>query len=100
MKQPHIRVYLIKIAVSSIKKPGNDTFPGFPRREAGAGPATSTLARQAKGSRFLCLIYPHYHVWSLSQNSVSFGKGFRKSGLKPAFSNKSKVAFPKTEVLG
>ena len=37
---------------------------------------------------------------SLSQNSVSFGKGFRKSGLKPAFSIKSKVAFPKTEVLG
>jgi hypothetical protein len=29
-----------------------------------------------------------------------FGKGFRKSGLKPTFSNKSKVAFPKTEVLG
>ncbi|MDR2068688.1 MAG: hypothetical protein LBP71_02335, partial [Spirochaetaceae bacterium] len=36
----------------------------------------------------------------LSQNPVGFGKGFRKSGLKPAFSNKSKVAFPKTEVLG
>ena len=39
------------------------------------------------------------HV-SLSQNSVSFGKGSRKSGLKPAFSIKFKVAFPKTEVLG
>jgi len=39
-------------------------------------------------------------IWSLSQNSVSFGKGFRKSSLKPAFSIKSKVAFPKTEVLG
>jgi hypothetical protein len=37
---------------------------------------------------------------SLSQKSVGFGKGFRKSGLKPAFSYKSKRAFPKTEVLG
>ena len=37
---------------------------------------------------------------SLSQNSVSFGKGFGKSALKAAFSSKSKVAFPKTEVLG
>jgi hypothetical protein len=37
---------------------------------------------------------------SLFQNSVSFGKGFGKSGKKPAFSSKSKVAFPKTEVLG
>ena len=36
---------------------------------------------------------------SLFQNSVSFGKGFRKSVLKGAFSFKSKVAFPKTEVL-
>jgi hypothetical protein len=33
------------------------------------------------------------------QNSVSFGTGFRKSGLKPAFSVKFKVAVPKTEVL-
>jgi hypothetical protein len=33
--------------------------------------------------------------WSLFQNSVSFGTGFRKSGLKPAFSIKSKVAVPK-----
>jgi predicted nucleic acid-binding protein len=32
---------------------------------------------------------------SFSQNSVSFGKSFRKSGLKPAFSFKFKVAFPK-----
>jgi hypothetical protein len=32
---------------------------------------------------------------SLSQNSVSFGRGFRKSGLKPAFSNKIQIAFPK-----
>jgi hypothetical protein len=37
---------------------------------------------------------------SFSQNSVSFGKSFRKSGLRPAFSPTSKVAFPKTEVLG
>jgi hypothetical protein len=37
---------------------------------------------------------------SISQNSVSFVKCFRKSGLKPAFSHTSKVAFPKTEVLG
>jgi phosphatidylglycerol:prolipoprotein diacylglycerol transferase len=37
---------------------------------------------------------------SFSQNSVSFGKSSRKSGLKPAFSYKSKVAFPTTEVLG
>jgi len=36
---------------------------------------------------------------SLFQNSVSFGKGFRKSVLKGAFSFKSKVVFPKTEVL-
>jgi hypothetical protein len=33
------------------------------------------------------------------QNSVSFGTGFRKSGLKTAFSVKFKVAVPKTEVL-
>jgi hypothetical protein len=37
---------------------------------------------------------------SLSQNSVSFGKGSGKSGLRPAFSYKSKADFPKTEVLG
>jgi tetratricopeptide (TPR) repeat protein len=37
---------------------------------------------------------------SFSQNSVSFGKSFRKSDLKSAFSLKFKVAFPKTEVLG
>ncbi|MDR2375053.1 MAG: hypothetical protein LBD96_01290, partial [Treponema sp.] len=37
---------------------------------------------------------------SHSQNSVSFGNGFGKSGQKSAFSSKSKVAFPKTEVLG
>jgi hypothetical protein len=36
----------------------------------------------------------------LSQNSVSFGKGYGESSLKPTFSAKSKVAFPKTEVLG
>jgi AbrB family looped-hinge helix DNA binding protein len=39
-------------------------------------------------------------IWSFSQNSVGFGKSFRKSGLKPAFSYKFRVAFPKTEVLG
>jgi len=33
------------------------------------------------------------------QNSVSFVKISRKSVLKPAFSIKSKVAVPKTEVL-
>jgi hypothetical protein len=37
--------------------------------------------------------------WSLFQNSVSFGKGSRKTGLKAGFSYKSKVDFPKTEVL-
>jgi hypothetical protein len=37
---------------------------------------------------------------SFSQNSVSFGKSSGKSALKAAFSSKSKVAFPKTEVLG
>ncbi|MDR2375722.1 MAG: hypothetical protein LBD96_04705, partial [Treponema sp.] len=37
---------------------------------------------------------------SYSQNSVSFGNSFGKSGQKSAFSSKSKVAFPKTEVLG
>jgi len=36
---------------------------------------------------------------SLFQNSVSFGKGFRKTVLKNGFSFKSKEAFPKTEVL-
>jgi multiple sugar transport system permease protein len=37
---------------------------------------------------------------SYSQNSVSFGNGFGKSGQKSAFPSKSKVAFPKTGVLG
>jgi hypothetical protein len=36
---------------------------------------------------------------SLFQNSVSFEKGFRKIGFKADFSSKSKVDFPKTEVL-
>jgi len=36
---------------------------------------------------------------SLFQNSVSFGKGFGKTVLKDCFSFKSKVAFPKAEVL-
>ena len=34
------------------------------------------------------------------QNSVSFGNGFGKTSLTTGFSTKSKVAFPKTEVLG
>jgi hypothetical protein len=33
------------------------------------------------------------------QNSVSFETGIRKSGLKPAFSLKSKVAVPKLKFL-
>jgi hypothetical protein len=37
---------------------------------------------------------------SLSQNPVGFGKGFGKSGQRPVFSVKSKVAFPKAEILG
>ncbi|MCL2411134.1 MAG: hypothetical protein FWC97_05765 [Treponema sp.] len=37
---------------------------------------------------------------SLSQNSVSFETGFRKSVINAAFSFKSKEAAPKTEVLG
>jgi simple sugar transport system substrate-binding protein len=37
---------------------------------------------------------------SHSQNSVSFGNGFGKSGQTSAFSTKSRVAFPKAEVLG
>ncbi|MCL2411202.1 MAG: hypothetical protein FWC97_06110 [Treponema sp.] len=37
---------------------------------------------------------------SLSQNSVSFETGFRKSVINAAFSFKSKEAVPKTEVLG
>jgi plasmid stabilization system protein ParE len=37
---------------------------------------------------------------SISQNSVSFVKCSWKSGQKSAFPHKSKVAFPKTEVLG
>ena len=36
---------------------------------------------------------------SLFQNSVSFGKGFGKTVQKAGFSVKSKVDFPKTEVL-
>ena len=36
---------------------------------------------------------------SLFQNSVSFGKDFRKTVLKDSFSFKSNVAFPKAEVL-
>jgi hypothetical protein len=46
-----------------------------------------------------------YLTGNLSQNPVSAnlrfdGKGYGGSGLKPASSAKSKVAFPKTEVLG
>jgi hypothetical protein len=41
-----------------------------------------------------------YRVQSFSQNSVSFGKSSGKSVLKAAFSSQSRVAFPKTEVLG
>jgi hypothetical protein len=37
---------------------------------------------------------------SHSQNPVGFENGIGKSGQKPSFSPKSKVAFPKTEVLG
>jgi len=33
------------------------------------------------------------------QNSVSFENGFRKTALSDSFSFKSKVDFPKTEVL-
>jgi len=36
---------------------------------------------------------------SLFQNSVSFGKGFRKIDLKVGFSVKSKAAFPKNANL-
>jgi len=36
---------------------------------------------------------------SLFQNSVSFSKGFRKSGQKPTFPTKSKVAVPKSDIL-
>jgi hypothetical protein len=36
---------------------------------------------------------------SLFQNSVSFEKGFRKTGILAGFLCKSKVAFSKTEVL-
>ena len=36
---------------------------------------------------------------SLFQNSVSFGKGFRRTVQKAGSSAKSKVAFQKTEVL-
>jgi len=40
-----------------------------------------------------------FNLRSLFQNLVSFGKGFRKTVQKAGFSAKSKVAFPKTEVL-
>jgi hypothetical protein len=36
---------------------------------------------------------------SLSQNPVSFGKGRRKSGLKPAFSLKIRAVSQKTASL-
>jgi len=39
------------------------------------------------------------NITSLFQNSVSFGRGFRKTVHKDSFSVKSKVDFPKTEVL-
>ena len=39
------------------------------------------------------------YVMSHFQNSVSFGNGFGKTSLTTGFSTKSKVAFPKTEVL-
>jgi hypothetical protein len=41
-----------------------------------------------------------YILESLSKNPVGFGKGFGKNGQKPVFSSKSKVPFPKAEVLG
>jgi hypothetical protein len=37
---------------------------------------------------------------SLSQNSAGLGKGYEEGGPRPAFSAKSRVAFPKTKVLG
>jgi hypothetical protein len=40
-----------------------------------------------------------FNLLSLFQNSLGFGKGFRKTVQKTGFSHKSKVAFPKTEVL-
>jgi hypothetical protein len=43
----------------------------------------------------LHLFFIIHYILTLSQNPVSFGRGFRKSGLKPAFSNIIKVAFPK-----
>jgi len=36
---------------------------------------------------------------SFFQNSVSFGRSFRKTGFRAGFSFKSKEAFPTTEVL-
>jgi hypothetical protein len=34
------------------------------------------------------------------QNPVGFGESLGKSGLRPAFSCKSKAVLPKTEVFG
>jgi hypothetical protein len=49
------------------------------------------------------VLYQTRNYWnsvsSLFQNSVSFEKGFRKTGIEAGFSSKSKVDFPKTEVL-
>jgi hypothetical protein len=39
-------------------------------------------------------------IMKQSQNSVSFGIGFGKSGQSPLFLYKFRVIFPKTEVLG
>jgi len=47
----------------------------------------------------LNILESHKVYKSLLKNLVSFSKGFRKSGLKPTFPTKSKVAFSKTEVL-
>jgi len=39
-------------------------------------------------------------IVSVFQNSVSFGKRFRKTGLKADFSEISKIVFPKTRTFG
>jgi hypothetical protein len=57
-------------------------------------PSDVILFRSSAGGAAHSAVIQSLEV-SLSQNSVRFWRGSRKSGLKPAFSNKIKVALPK-----
>jgi 23S rRNA pseudouridine955/2504/2580 synthase len=53
--------------------------------------------KEAAGS--FSALFANSRTMSHFKNSVSFENGFRKTGQTTSFSYKSKVAFPKTEVL-